>query len=192
MSKQFTWWRRFYPTHKLGANQMFKGASQLLQRIEWGEYEMCPLWQQSYLEAQILDEQVTELELRMQGRFHADTIKGGIKDLEKKKYRREWQIKNHHIKQENEILGQLLKDLSLEFTNLESSTIWHWMEHSDLTTRQLYFTLRDLDQGREPKSPEQIDKIPRLIREQPRHRLKPKEARWQPQFKKTIGIHKIW
>lgn len=192
MSRQFTWWRRFHSTDHLSPAQMFKGASALLQRIEYGEYEMCPLWQQSYLEQEILETQTNELVDRMQGRFNPDTIKEAKADLEKKHFKRDWQIKSHHIKQEQELLSQLLNDLVKEFETLNLDQVLYWMETGDLTTRQLYFTLQDLDQGRPLRTPEQIDKIPRLFNEQPRHLLKPKEMRWAPQFSKAIRNYKIW
>ena len=39
MSRQFTWWRRFHGVVKLPKKYLFKGASELQQRIEFGEYE---------------------------------------------------------------------------------------------------------------------------------------------------------
>ena len=39
MSRAFTWWRRFHGDVKLPKKYMYKGASQLQQRIEFGEYE---------------------------------------------------------------------------------------------------------------------------------------------------------
>ena len=40
---------------------MWKGRSELLQRIEFGEYEYDPLWQQSYLEDYIFEAKVDEM-----------------------------------------------------------------------------------------------------------------------------------
>jgi len=51
------------------------------------------------------------------------------------------------------------------------------MEEFDGTTRQLFFKIKWISEGRE-YSEEAVDKIPCLIREQPRHILKPKERKY--------------
>ena len=49
-SRQFTWWRRFHGVVKLPKQYLYKGASELQQRIEFGEYEFDHLGREIYLE----------------------------------------------------------------------------------------------------------------------------------------------
>ena len=49
MSRQFTWWRRFWGTRKIPKKYLYKGASELQQRIEFGEYEVDNLGREFYL-----------------------------------------------------------------------------------------------------------------------------------------------
>ena len=50
MSRQFTWWRRFWATRKMPKQMLYKAASELQQRIEFGEYEVDNLGREYMLE----------------------------------------------------------------------------------------------------------------------------------------------
>ena len=52
-NRTFTWWRRFHSPIKLKKNQMWKGYPQLLQRIEFGEFEYCHLSEECLLEEEL-------------------------------------------------------------------------------------------------------------------------------------------
>ena len=110
----------------------------------------------------------------------------GLYDIKTDAMDDRWVVMEH-------VCGESLEDAVERNPNgMPIDQVLYWMETGDLTTRQLYFTLQDLDQGRPLRTPEQIDKIPRLFNEQPRHLLKPKEMRWAPQFSKAIRNYKIW
>ena len=55
MSRQFTWWRRFWATRKMPKQMLYKGASELQQRIEFGEYEVDELGGEYHLEELIYE-----------------------------------------------------------------------------------------------------------------------------------------
>lgn len=170
---------------------MFKGVSPLLQRIEFGEFEMCPLWQQSYLEDEIFEKEAEELKANMSGKFHEDTIKEAIADLNKKRLKREQQIKSTHIKQEQELIKKLYTELCKEF-NVSPDLIWNYFENSDLTTRQLYYTLKYIEAGKEVPKPEEIDMFQWYIKPQPRHIMKRNEAQHFESWKNAAKKHKVW
>ncbi len=82
----------------------------------------------------------------------------------------------NHIEKENKTLIELRNLLVAEF-NLHKEQVQDIMEEFDGTTRELYYKVKWTADGKE-YSQEQIDKQPRLINEQPRHILKPKERKY--------------
>ena len=56
MSRQFTWWRRFWATRKMPKQMLYKAASELQQRIEFGEYEVDNLGREYMLEEAIFEQ----------------------------------------------------------------------------------------------------------------------------------------
>ena len=56
MSRQFTWWRRFWATRKMPKQMLYKAASELQQRIEFGEYEVDNLGREYMLEELIFEQ----------------------------------------------------------------------------------------------------------------------------------------
>ena len=61
MSRQFTWWRRFWGTKKMPKQMLYKAASELQQRIEFGEYEVDNLGREYHLEQAIFDKKAEAL-----------------------------------------------------------------------------------------------------------------------------------
>ena len=62
MSRQFTWWRRFWGVRKIPKQYLYKGASELLQRIEFGEFEVNSLGREIYLGGSIYDAEVKRIQ----------------------------------------------------------------------------------------------------------------------------------
>ena len=56
MSRQFTWWRRFWGVRKMPKQMLYKAVSELQQRIEFGEYEVDNLGREYMLEELIFEQ----------------------------------------------------------------------------------------------------------------------------------------
>lgn len=183
--REFTWWRRFYPANqKLPKKYMYKGIPQLLQRIEFGEFEYCPLAHESYLEERIYLEKIREIEEKHKG--NSDLIFSLSIHERKKFHKRRDLIMMNHIKLDNKIIGELVKALSKEF-NMSPDDIMEAIENFDGTNRQFYFYLACITTGKE-YSKEKVDAIPAYIPEQPRHIMKPKDKKkWSSLWRKTLA-----
>ena len=184
MSTQFTWWRRFYSTQKLDTKQMYKGASKLLQRIEAGEFEHDGLWEQSYLEDAILDYTMNEFVEKNPG-VSQDLYEKVYVDNRKKKSKRVGVMRENHLKNETNMLYNLKNELAKEF-GIEDDIVWNFIEEFDGTTRELYFAVKDLANGKPIRSAEATAQIPRLINQQPRHILKRANLKYLPLWRKII------
>ena len=185
MSRQFTWWRRFYSTQKLDTKQMYKAASKLLQRIEAGEFEHDGLWDESLLEEEIFEQQFEEFKQK-HPKGSQDLYDHAYVNLRKKKNKRVNIMRDHHLKHELTLLYNLKEDLAKEF-NMDSDTVWETMEEFDGTTRELYFFLKDKSLGKEPRTPEQIAQVPRMFNQQPRHILKRANYKYLPLWRKILS-----
>ena len=190
MSRQFTWWRRFYSTQKLDPKQMYKGASKLLQRIEAGEFEHDGLWEQSYLEEEILDYTMYDFSKKNKG-CSQDLYEKVYADNRKKKNKRLGVMRENHLKNELQMLYKLKNELAKEF-DIEDDTVWNFMEEFDGTTRELYFAVKDLANGKSIRSSEDIAKIPRLINQQPRHILKRSNIKYLPLWQKILSKYNFY
>jgi len=184
MSTQFTWWRRFYSTQKLDPKEMYKGASKLLQRIEAGEFEHDGLWEQSYLEDAILDYTMNEFVEKNPG-VSQDLYEKVYVDNRKKKSKRVGVMRENHLKNEINMLYNLKNELAKEF-GIEDDIVWNFIEEFDGTTRELYFAVKDLANGKPIRSAEATAQIPRLINQQPRHILKRANLKYLPLWRKII------
>ena len=184
MSTQFTWWRRFYSTQKLNPKEMYKGASKLLQRIEAGEFEHDGLWEQSYLEDAILDYTMNEFVEKNPG-VSQDLYEKVYIDNRKKKSKRVNVMRENHLKNEINMLYNLKNELAKEF-GIEDDIVWNFIEEFDGTTRELYFAVKDLANGKPIRSAEVTAQIPRLINQQPRHILKRANLKYLPLWRKII------
>ena len=169
--REFTWWRRFHGVVKLPKQHMYKGASKLLQRIEFGEFEFNHLGREWYLEDKIFEQKVEQIKAAKPW-LNTSTLEEDVRDIRKKYNKRKNLIMQTHLETEATLLYQLKTELAAEF-NIDPDYVSEVMETFDGTTRELYFHFLSEQQGRTYDA----DLIPRLIREQPRHILKPKERK---------------
>lgn len=172
MSRQFTWWRRFGGTVKLPKKYLYKGASELLQRIEFGEYEFDHLGREVYLEDKIYEAKVEAIKKEkpwLKGETLAEALEYDRKQYNKRKA----VMMKKHLENEQVLLWKLAEELSKEF-KLPKDNVSELMETFDGTTRELYFKCMSIATGKE------IDpsKMQRFFQEQPQHILKPKERKY--------------
>lgn len=170
--KEFTWWRRFHGVVKLPKQYMYTGASQLLQRIEFGEFEFNHLGREWYLEDKIYGLKVDQLKADKPW-LTDESLEDQVVYIRKQSNKRKNAIMKAHLEIENGLLYQLKQELAKEF-EMDPERVGQIMESFDGTTRELYFHLMSINQGRTYDA----EQIPRLIREQPRHILKPKERKY--------------
>ena len=171
-SRQFTWWRRFHGAVKVPKQYLYKGASELLQRIEFGEYECDHLGREVYLEDLIYDAKVEAIKKEkpwLQGESLIEAVEYDRKQYSKRKA----VMWKNHLENEQKLLWKLAEDLAKEF-NMSKDDVTELMETFDGTTRELYFKCMSISTGKE------IDpnKMQRFFPEQPRHILKPKERKY--------------
>ena len=172
MSRQFTWWRRFWGVRKIPKQYLYKGASELLQRIEFGEFEVNTLGREIYLEDSIYDAEVKRIQKESPW-LKDDTLEEAIADARKQRNKRKTKMMEAHLKAEHLLLRDIMNKLAEEF-NLDPEIVKNEMEEFDGTTRELYFHIKSIALNRlyDP------NKQQRLIPEQPRHILKPKERKY--------------
>ena len=183
MSRQFTWWRRFWGVRKIPKQYLYKGASELLQRIEFGEFEVNNLGREIYLEDSIYDAEVKRIQKESPW-LKDDTLEEAIADARKQRNKRKTKMMEAHLKAEHLLLRDIMNKLAEEF-NLDPEIVKNEMEEFDGTTRELYFHIKSIALNRlyDP------NKQPRLILEQPRHILKPKERKYIVLWTKLIKKH---
>jgi hypothetical protein len=190
MSRQFTWWRRFYSTQKLQPKHMFKGASKLLQRIEAGEFEHDGLWEQSYLEEEIADQKFDEFKKKNQG-ISQDVLDNVYVDFRKNKNKRMGIMRENHLKNEINLLHNLKVELAKEF-DLEERVVWDFMQEFEGDTRHMYFAVKDIANGKQPRGKEDVERLPVMIQPQPRHLIKRANAKYLPLWKKIISKYNFY
>lgn len=183
MSRQFTWWRRFWGVRKIPKQYLYKGASELLQRIEFGEFEVNNLGREIYLEDSIYEAEVKRIQKESPW-LKDDTLEEAIADARKQRNKRKTKMMEAHLKAEHLLLRDIMNKLAEEF-NLDPEIVKNEMEEFDGTTRELYFHIKSIALNRlyDPS------KQPRLILEQPRHILKPKERKYIVLWTKLIKKH---
>lgn len=183
MSRQFTWWRRFWGTRKIPKQYLYKGASELLQRIEFGEFEVNNLGREIYLEDSIYDAEVKRIQKESPW-LKDDTLEEAIADARKQRNKRKTKMMEAHLKAEHLLLRDIMNKFAEEF-NLDPEIVKNEMEEFDGTTREFYFHIKSIALNRlyDP------NKQPRLILEQPRHILKPKERKYIVLWTKLIKKH---
>ena len=160
---------------------MFKGASQLLQRIEFGEFEFDHLGREVYLEDVIYEKQVKDLTIEKTYLKTKDALEDQIVTFRKQYNKRKAVIMKNHLESENKLLRKLSEELDAE-VKLGIDIIREVMETFDGTTRELYFKCMGMQTGKD------IDpnKMQRFINEQPRHILKPKERKYVKLWMKLV------
>ena len=183
MSRQFTWWRRFWGVRKIPKKYLYKGASELLQRIEFGEFEVNNLGREIHLEDSIYDAEVKRIQKESPW-LKDETLDEAIADARKQRNKRKTKMMEAHLKAEHLLLRDIMNKLAEEF-NLDPEIVKNEMEEFDGTTRELYFHIKSIALNRlyDP------NKQPRLILEQPRHILKPKERKYIVLWTKLIKKH---
>jgi len=184
MSRQFTWWRRFWGVRKIPKQYLYKGASELLQRIEFGEFEVNNLGREIHLEDSIYEAEVKRIQKESPW-LKEDTLEEAIADARKQRNKRKTKMMEAHLKTEHLLLRDIMNKLAEEF-NLDPEIVKNEMEEFDGTTRELYFHIKSIALNRlyDP------NKQQRLIPEQPRHILKPKERKYVDLWMKLIKEHK--
>jgi hypothetical protein len=172
MSRQFTWWRRFGGTIKLPKKYLYKGASELLQRIEFGEYEFDHLGREIYLEDKIYEAKVEAIK-KEKPWLKGETLTEALEYDRKQYNKRKAVMMKKHLENEQVLLWKLAEELSKEF-NIPKDDVSELMETFDGTTRELYFKCMSIAIGKD------IDpsKMQRFFQEQPQHILKPKERKY--------------
>lgn len=183
MSRQFTWWRRFWGVRKIPKQYLYKGASELLQRIEFGEFEVNNLGREIHLEDSIYEAEVKRIQKESPW-LKEDSLEEAIADARKQRNKRKTKMMEAHLKAEHLLLRDIMNKLAEEF-NLDPEIVKNEMEEFDGTTRELYFHIKSIALNRlyDP------NKQPRLILEQPRHILKPKERKYIVLWTKLIKKH---
>lgn len=182
--REFTWWRRFHGVRKIPKNRLYKGTSELLQRIEFGEYEFNHLGREVYLEDKIFElksNQIKEESPWLKGETLVEKLSYDRKQLSKRKAA----IMKAHLETETKLLLKLAKDLSAEF-GLDIDVVRDLMNAFDGTTRELYFKCMSLVTGKDVVAA----KIQRIFNEQPRHFLKPKEYKYMSLWIELIKEYK--
>lgn len=183
MSRQFTWWRRFWGVRKIPKKYLYKGASELLQRIEFGEFEVNNLGREIHLEDSIYEAEVKRIQKESPW-LKDDTLEEAIADARKQRNKRKTKMMEAHLKAEHLLLRDIMTKFAEEF-KIDPEIVKNEMEEFDGTTREFYFHIKSiaLDKTFDP------DKQPRLILEQPRHILKPKERKYIILWTKLIKKH---
>ena len=172
MSRQFTWWRRFWGTKKMPKQMLYKAASELQQRIEFGEYEVDNLGREYHLEQAIFDKKAEALRKEKHW-MNEESYREQIQPINKQFRKRQNLIMKAQLEAEKKLLTNLRSKLAEEF-KLDPELIQNEMEKFDGTTRELYFHIKSIALGKTFNP----DKQQRLILEQPRHILKPKERKY--------------
>ena len=183
MSRQFTWWRRFWGVRKIPKQYLYKGASELLQRIEFGEFEVNNLGREIYLEDSIYEAEVKRIQKESPW-LKDETLDEAIADARKQCNKRKTKMMEAHLKAEHLLLRDIMTKFAEEF-KIDPEIVKNEMEEFDGTTREFYFHIKSIALNRlyDP------NKQPRLILEQPRHILKPKERKYIVLWTKLIKKH---
>lgn len=183
MSRQFTWWRRFWGVRKIPKQYLYKGASELLQRIEFGEFEVNNLGREVHLEDAIHEAEIKRIQKESPW-LKDDTLEEAIRESRKSMNKRKDKMMEAHLKAEFLLLRDIKVKLAKEF-KLDPKLIEDEMEEFDGTTRELYFHIKSIALNKlyDP------NKQPRLIPEQPRHILKPKERKYIILWTRLIKKH---
>ena len=131
MSRQFTWWRRFWGTKKMPKQMLYKAASELQQRIEFGEYEVDNLGREYHLEQAIFDKKAEALRKEKHW-MNEESYREQIQPINKQFRKRQNLIMKAHLEAEQKLLTNLRSKLAEEF-KLDPELIQNEMEKFDLS-----------------------------------------------------------
>lgn len=178
--RQFIWWRRFHGIRKLTKYVLFKGTSELLQRIEFGEYEFNHLDKESLLEEAIYNYKIQQIKEKSPW-LKGETLDEATEYDRKQRNKRRELLMKYHLKTEAKLLNQLAVKLAKEF-NLKLELVQELMETFDGTTRELYFKCMSITTNKE------IDpnKMQRFFQPQPEPGLKTKEQKYNKLWQQIL------
>ena len=166
------------------------GYSDLLQRIEFGEYESDQLGDQVKLEEVIFEKEVEQIR-KDSPRSDDLALQDKIIDRRKLKNKRVAIMMEKHLQKEQELLNDLAEQLAKEF-HTPKDRIQDFMAEFDGTTRHLYFALRAIAKGKEIPTAEQVEMTPRIHQQQPRHIMRKKESKYWQTWVDVVKEHNIW
>lgn len=176
------WWRRFYPVMKIPKKFLYKGAPELIQRIEFGEFDTDPLFVQIKLDEAILQNKI-------------DLIKTERMGKEAKEEKIYWETKSHRKRirimlekhHENEFkLLHSLKDSLIKGFEMTEERVNEIMETCDGDARFLFYFCFYEKRG-QILTEEEYNKIPRLIKSQPKHILRRNQTKYQETWNKIAN-----
>ena len=186
----FTWWRRFHTPIKLPKEAYWQGRSKLLQQIEFGEFEPSQLSDQILLEEAIFEKECEQIRKEL-NRSNEDAIEMRIYDRRKLKNKRVHNMMERHLKQEQELIRDLVQALSDEF-KMTTDFIFEFIENFEGDTRQLYYSLLSIANDRPIPALEDIDQIPRVHAPQPRHVMRHQHKKYFPLWKEVALKNNFW
>ena len=178
-AQMHAWWRRFYPVMKVPKKFLYKGAPELIQRIEFGEFDTDPLFVQAKLEEALLQSKIDLINTERMGR-------------EAKEDKIYWETKSHKKRmrimlekhQENEFkLLRSLRESLIKGFEMTDERVDQIMETCDGDARFLFYFCFYEKRG-QILTEEEYDKIPRLIQAQPKHMLRKKQIKYQETWNK--------
>ena len=167
---------------------MMQGASQLIQKIEAGEFDIDHLFLEAKLEDAIFEKEVEVIKSQvMFKRYSKDTQEDLIANMRKKSFKRKEIIMSKHIQSEYNIIELLYSELCKEF-DLERDYLIAFIDNFNGTLRELYYTLRAASRNKKITK-EEIDLIPRYFKEIPRHYLKNECLKYEDAWKQIMLLH---
>lgn len=174
-----SWWRRFYPVMKIPKKFLYQGAPELIQRIEFGEFDTDPLFVQVKLDEAILQSKINLIESERMGK----DAKNDKIYWETKSYKKRIRIM---LEKHDEIEFKLLRslrELLIKGFEMTEERIDKIMETCEGDARFLFYFCFYEKRG-QILTEEEYDKIPRLIKAQPKHILRKNQIKYQKTWNK--------
>lgn len=110
---KFNWWRRSKKRKPLAKNQLFKGKSIVLQKIEHGDYDYSDYYNQAQQELIYCKQDQNKTAQKWKG--FTDSLSYALRDVEKKYRKRYNKLMEDHLVEEQRLLLRLKEDLAQEF-----------------------------------------------------------------------------
>lgn len=180
MSKQFTWWRRFFSNPKLEKKHLYKGASELLQRIEFGEFEYDKLGREVYLEDKIYEFEKQKI-IKQRPWLNKDTLPDALEHINQQWRKRTHIIWDTHLKNERKKINSLIAMLAKEF-KLSTSFVENLIEEFTGTTRELYYKCMSIATGKQINP----DNMQRMCIAPPMHFLKKDQKKYKQLWSELV------
>jgi hypothetical protein len=174
-----SWWRRFYPAMKIPKKLLYKGAPELIQRIEFGEFDTDPLFVQIKLDEAILQNKIDFIE----GERMGHDAKNERVYLETKSHRKRIRIMTEKYNENEFKLLRSLRDSLIKYFEITEERIDQIMETCDGDSRYLFYLCLYEKRG-QVLTEEEYNTIPRLIKTQPKHILRKNQIKYQETWNK--------